>query len=111
MVNLVKQISDSLASVSSKVLKEKICPHCGVSLSKIVKTGRFGCPKDYVVFKKEIEPILNRLHSTTKHVGKVPAAIVKKKIKSLERLINKAIENEKYEEAARYRDEIKRLQS
>jgi len=111
---MIKQMFGPLALAPVKDPKEKTCPDCGISLSEIMKTGRFGCPRDYVLFKKQIEPMFSRLHGATKHVGKIPRTIAKrdykKRIKDLEKLISKAVESEKYEEAAKYRDEIKKLQ-
>jgi len=111
--SMIKQVFQTLTPAPAKG-SEKTCPDCGISLTEIMKTGKFGCPKDYVVFKKQIEPMISRLHNSTQHTGKVPATIAKKdskkRIKDLEKLIGKAVEGEKYEEAAKYRDEIKKLQ-
>lgn len=91
------------------------CPNCGTKLSDISNTGRLGCSKCYIVFEKELEPTLRRLHGDSRHVGKVPArggekALAKRKIEGLKYQLQKAIGVEDYEKAAEIRDEIKEIE-
>src|SRR5688572_21771635 len=50
------------------------CPHCGMSLAEFRSKGRFGCPKDYEVFRGHIEPLLLRVHNAQSHRGRTPSA-------------------------------------
>lgn len=50
------------------------CPQCGMSLDEFRKKGRLGCPQDYEVFKAHIGELLERVHGSRTHVGRVPGA-------------------------------------
>src|SRR5690606_32144687 len=47
---LLPHVAD--AQVDVVVEKDLVCPRCGMSYRKFRATGKFGCPNDYVVFKK-----------------------------------------------------------
>ncbi len=70
--------------------------------------GRLGCPHDYTVFRVGLEPLLQRIHRATRHVGKAPRRVVPAERHAerveLRRRLQAAIEAEAYEEAARLRD-------
>jgi protein arginine kinase activator len=87
------------------------CPDCGFSPSDFKKHGRFGCPQCYETFSTLVEPMLENMHKGTSHAGKVPARAVnrqtlEKRIAELESQLEVAIRAERYEDAARLRDEI-----
>lgn len=88
------------------------CESCGMTLSKFVQTKRVGCAKDYDLFN--LGPLLESHHKASKHVGKVPAnqvtqETISNRVDHLNKSMAEAIKSEKYEEAARIRDEIKNL--
>jgi protein arginine kinase activator len=112
-------LSDLLAGLTefekpTKELEtEKVkCVSCGLSYADFKKIGRLGCSECYVSFKKYLGPLLKRIHGSNYHTGKSPAKVarvVKKKV-DLEELrfkLQKAIEMEAFEEAARIRDQIR----
>ncbi|MBL7081237.1 MAG: UvrB/UvrC motif-containing protein [Candidatus Omnitrophica bacterium] len=109
-----------LAQFTEKPDEEKLgaqlkCPKCGFSYQDFKKIGRLGCPQCYIIFKRYLNPLLKRIHGSTQHRGKVPLKVSgrgKKKAGLLElRLrLQKAIEEEAFEEAAQLRDQIKRLE-
>jgi protein arginine kinase activator len=87
------------------------CEQCGFSQSDFKKHGRFGCPSCYDAFAVMLEPMLDGMHKGTRHTGKVPQAALERKslydrLAKLELDLSDAIKSERYEEAARYRDEI-----
>lgn len=91
------------------------CPNCGLSYADFKKIGRLGCGECYNAFKKYLAPLLKRIHGSSQHIGKSPAKFAKglKKTLDIEELRNKlqrAIEQEAFEEAARLRDQIKQLE-
>ncbi len=91
------------------------CPNCGLSYENFRKMGRLGCSECYQAFKKYLVPLLKKIHGTAQHVGKSPRLLLKTKSRSLEmqelrERLRKAVEEEEFEEAARLRDEIKKLQ-
>jgi protein arginine kinase activator len=90
------------------------CEQCGFTQNDFKKHGRFGCPACYDAFKGMLEPLLDGMHKGTKHAGKVPQAAVDRKslydrMSKLELELTDAIKAERYEEAARYRDEINQM--
>ncbi len=92
------------------------CPSCGLFYSEFKKKGRLGCGECYSSFRKQLLPLLKNIHSSIKHVGKTPKAVDKKifikvKIKELTESLNRAINLEEYEEAAKLRDRIKELEN
>ena len=92
------------------------CPNCGLSYADFKKIGRLGCGECYNAFKKYLGPLLKRIHGSTQHTGKSPqkaSKVLKKRIdiQELRNRLNKAIESEAFEEAAKIRDQIKKISS
>jgi protein arginine kinase activator len=100
------------------------CPSCGYQLSTFRQNGRLGCTKCYESFKIALEPLISSIHGNVRHVeeaGEMPAtqppdakapgqeASKNPQIQALREKLKQLIENEKFEEAARLRDEIKKL--
>lgn len=109
---LASMFGDSIKSGTST--KER-CKCCGASFSDIVESGRVGCSECYNTFRAELMPSLNRLHGKVKHVGKTSANEIyvettEDKIAKLQEELKNAIEKEAFEDAAKLRDEIKKLQ-
>jgi protein arginine kinase activator len=91
------------------------CPNCKLTYADFKKIGRLGCGECYSAFKKYLGPLLKRIHGSNQHVGKSPirvSRILKKKIdeQDLRLKLQKAVEAEAFEEAARLRDQIKELE-
>jgi protein arginine kinase activator len=91
------------------------CSNCGMSYLDFKKKGRFGCANCYISFKKLLLPLLRKIHGSTTHVGKVPKKIDKEvlyelRLKNLKVSLERAIQLEEYEEAAKIRDEIKKVE-
>ena len=90
------------------------CPNCKMTYNDFRKYGRLGCGDCYVAFKDSLTPLLKKIHGSNQHVGKVPSGGVKTTVKArtelqeLQMRLQKAIEMEEFEEAARIRDEIKK---
>lgn len=111
------------------------CPACGLTYADFKKIGRLGCGQCYNVFRQYLAPLLKRIHGSSQHVGKnpvrraksvttgaaapagvatgAPPAPPKRKtgLQELKMQLAKAIEKEAFEEAARLRDQIKKISS
>ena len=108
-----------LADLGTQFNKTKIdaklkCPKCGLTYEDFKKVGRLGCGECYTAFKEALAPLLKRIHGSTQHYGKAPkkaAKIVKAKNESqdLKERLQKAIQKEDFEEAAKLRDKIREL--
>lgn len=90
------------------------CEQCGFTQNDFKKHGRFGCPQCYETFSSLIEPMLDNMHKGTAHAGKVPERALERKslherLEELESNLEDAVKTERYEDAARFRDEINQL--
>jgi protein arginine kinase activator len=88
-----------------------VCDKCGFSPKDFKKTGLFGCPDCYEKFAPVLEPMLRTMHRDVVHRGKVPARSLKKmslrgRISAMEEQLGMAIKDERFEDAARIRDEL-----
>ena len=93
----------------------KACSRCGMTFDKFKTGARLGCDVCYLSFKTEVEVLLKNVQGSTRHEGKFPrrmgAGILnKRQIGEIRSRLNKAVEEENYEEAAKLRDEIRELQ-
>jgi len=95
------------------------CEHCGITWAEFRQSGLFGCEHDYELFERDLTPLLQRAHEgATHHVGKTPArrggtGQVSKRAIDLTRLrkeLQRAIEAEDYERAAKMRDQIRQAE-
>lgn len=87
------------------------CPACGLQYGEFRAEGRLGCPADYDAFRANLEPLLERVHRSVRHAGKVPARFRRQareaEARELRRQMHAAVAAERYEEAARLRDLIR----
>ena len=91
------------------------CPTCGINYLEFRQNLTFGCPDDYRAFGTALEQLLERIHGSTVHCGKVPPEVgdepaVQSRVRSLRQRQEKAIREEDYELAAELRDRIRELQ-
>jgi protein arginine kinase activator len=90
------------------------CPECGLTFEEFKSAGRLGCPRDYEVFKRNLDPLLEKIQGGLQHVGKVPANLGEKlqrqqEVNRLQRELELAVSREEYERAAELRDSIQKL--
>ena len=94
-----------------KVKKDQLyCEMCGTTFEDYKKTGRLGSGDCYEVFKEQLDPLLEKMHRSIRHVGKFPKNVGEKSISFLKNRLKEFIELEDYEEAANIRDKIKSLE-
>ena len=83
------------------------CPDCGIRLVELRKAGRVGCARCYEVFRKQILPLLRRVHGATEHEGmRPPGPGAESDVARLREELRRAIAAEDFEQAARLRDRI-----
>lgn len=103
------ELQKALAQTADK------CPNCGMSYRDFARTGKIGCSECYTAFHKILQPLLRRIHGSSLHIGKIPKRTgseiaIKQKINRLRKDLQRCIDKEEYEQAAKHRDEIKRLE-
>lgn len=95
----------------SESLSRLTCPTCGLKYMEFRKHGRLGCPADYGAFRAGLEPILQRVHRSVRHAGKVPRRRRppehESELLELRQQLRQAIQVEAFEDAAKLRDLIR----
>ncbi len=102
------------------------CDKCNMTYSEFMELGKFGCDNCYNAFSSRIDPILKRLQGSNRYTGrkaqmneaneKEVAVNPQKqdtkedKLTKLKEELKQLVQEEKYEEAAKVRDEIKKLE-
>ncbi len=109
-------LSDLLAGMAEELGEKEEdahlrCPTCGLSYGEFSKAGKLGCASCYQTFRHNLLPLLRRIHGSTHHTGKVvskgPGNLkTKREIADLRKELQRAIEKEAFEEAAKLRDKI-----
>lgn len=118
--NLAGILNNLLDGKSSK--KEEIdpetaaiaCEQCGMTYGEFRKGGMVGCAECYHAFREPMTALLQRIHGNTQHAGRVPGGVhsgvsIRMSIDRLKQQLSKAVENEEYEQAAKFRDAIRAL--
>lgn len=92
-----------------------VCEACGLTFHKFRSQGKFGCPEDYAAFREPLTSLLERIHGSTQHRGKVPSRATteiarQKELMQLREELRQAVEAENYERAAELRDGIRQIE-
>ena len=92
------------------------CPVCGFTQADFKKTGRLGCSACWETFEPALASLLKAMHKGDHHVGKVPVRAehtlaLSGKMQELAEQLEKAVREEKYEDAAQIRDQIREMEA
>jgi len=108
-----------MLKAKEKEEKELICKRCLLSFYEFKKYGKFGCADCFKAFEEKLIPFIKKVQSTIReqeeevfHRGKKVTvgrkrSLLLSEIKRLRMELNKAIEEEDYERAAKIRDILK----
>lgn len=108
--------SFSMKQQQSQAKNTLICPTCKLSFEAFLNIGKFGCPDCYDTFRARLPQVLGKLHNgQSAHIGKIPGSfnqlfVMKRQIEDARMNMQQAVIEERFEDAAHYRDEAKRLQ-
>lgn len=113
--DLLAGLADLGSTTEPELLSTVKCPSCGFTYQDFKKVGRLGCGDCYEAFKKQLGPLLKRIHSADRHTGKIPLMVGKtvkdtRNLQDIKTRMEKAIQTEDFEEAARLRDKIKEME-
>ncbi len=111
------------------------CSKCGMTYEDFLKEGKFGCDECYDTFSNRIDGLLKSIQGTNRHIGRNAKYIESKenekennkqenevnlknsksqegedKLEQLKERLKQEIKEERYEDAAKTRDEIKKLE-
>lgn len=92
------------------------CECCGLTFEAFRNSGKFGCPECVGSFKKSLVGLVDRIHGSTQHRGKVPnrasERIAKQKeLMEIKEELKRAVAEEAYERAAQLRDTVHQMES
>jgi protein arginine kinase activator len=104
-----------IAKSGGKKMPPIACKSCGLTFEDFPKQGRLGCAHCYSAFKKPLEVVIKQVQRSGYHVGKKPSRIPKAvrsthDLRQLQERLRKSVQEEAFEEAARLREEIKRIE-
>ena len=114
--DLLSGLADFSKTQEPEEVSTKACPACGMTYDDFRKVGRLGCAECYPTFKRSLGTLLKRIHGSPIHVGKSPvrllkpSKVAKTELLDLKRRLERAIEGEEFEEAAKLRDQIRRAE-
>lgn len=108
------------------------CHNCGMGYSDFKRIGRLGCSECYHSFEKGLATLLKRIQGSSHHVGKAPllrevvrtphsappprphalpkSERAKDPLQELREKLQKAVQQEDFEEAAKLRDKIREME-
>ena len=102
------------AMAEKKQAPEITCPRCGETYAEFQKTGMLGCAECYTAFRKELTPLITRVQGRAQHAGRRPPVSEEEqarqtRMEELRTLMEAAVAEENFEEAARLRDELRAM--
>ena len=93
--------------------KQIICGECGTTYTEFSKTGYLGCAHCYTEFKDALAPVIYKMQGGAVHTGKRPRPtaedLKRQKVLKLKKELDKAVAEERFAEAQKLSDEIKKL--
>lgn len=114
-VNLSQMLTTFISGgkVTAQQIADLRCPKCKLTFVEFRNNGLLGCACDYDAFEKALVGLIERAHQgASHHVGKSPRQNKKPRnsegdLIRLRRELVRAVDDEKYEEAARIRDQLR----
>lgn len=105
------QMSAMKAQKKEAPKKTLTCGGCGTTLEQLRRKGRVGCQTCYTTFAQYLEGLLERMHGSTHHVGRLPGVDNEelerqRQIEAAQADLERAISEEKFERAAELRDQL-----
>lgn len=99
------------------------CDRCNLEFEEFISNGKLGCSECYTVFETKLDSLLKNLYGSNRHTGrlgkienievaesKIDEKSENMEVQKLKQRLKNAIKQEYYEQAAKLRDEIKKLE-
>lgn len=103
-------LMDELSAKSflmNQVAGKGVCPSCGFTAEQLRKVGRLGCPDCYNVFGEMLADVISDCQKSTSHSGKIPESMRAFRRHKIEEELAEAVREERFEDAATLRDQLK----
>ena len=109
LTTLINQVAPEF-----KEMAKTVCDQCGLTYLEFRSQGRLGCANDYHAFAKGLVPILEKIHGSAEHKGKMPTTseeptTEQNEVVRLRSELEDAVAVEDYERAAVLRDKLREL--
>ncbi len=115
--NFLATLGSGTATAQPTTDAEQRCSACGATLQDFRDSGRLGCSVCYDAFGASLRMLLRRIHGSSRHVGEPyasplgmdvpPEGEPAAEVAALREQLQRAVEAENFELAARLRDEIR----
>lgn len=97
------------------MIQEKQCATCAMTFPQFYKIGKLGCADCYSYFGDQLNHVLRKVQGKLGHTGKIPKGVageilMKRQLNQLRQQLQTKIYEEKFEEAATLRDQIRDLE-
>jgi len=103
-----------VAAAQQRTGEVHACANCGCDDEQLRRSGRFGCPDCYEAFESVLPELLGKIQPGLSHQGKEPVHGIRRRIvghreRELRRDLEQAVREERFEDAAVFRDQLRRL--
>ena len=104
-----------------------VCRSCGLTFADYSRESKLGCPDCYRYLGESLKSVIAGYHGASRHAGKHPdnptgisimtyekpavQAAPRKSVEELKTMLSRAVNDERYEEAAQLRDRIREMES
>ena len=95
-----------------------VCPVCKTSLKEFKTSGKLGCPNCYDTFRQEVSNVIKKIAPFDSHKQEVSSVKTTKtkqtkeqKISDLRSKMAEAVKEERYEDAAKLKKQIAKLEA
>lgn len=106
---LLPNLLTALAGKTETDIEILPCPVCGKTFEDFKKTGRLGCVSCYQAFRTQLSGMMAHLHGAALHHAEQTPPRETTRMQLLQRQMDEAVQAERYEDAAKLRDEINEL--
>lgn len=115
LLNITSPVQPNKTATEVVSFQNAQCPVCGLTYDGLRKNGKFGCASCYSTFQPQLDATLKSIHGTMLHKGKIPhkngeKLLAKRELNQLKKQLALSIEEERYEDAAMFRDKIRALE-
>lgn len=120
LLSTVLGASSNYVDTKPHSASEVRCENCGMTYNEFMQKGKFGCSECFSNYGNVLDDSLRRIHGSDRHIGKKPKNFIENthitddkeetlEIDKLQAQLNQAVKEERYEDAARLRDNIRDL--
>ena len=117
-LQFVFEMVEDMEKASKERNALEACKNCGTTYGNFKESGKIGCADCYKVFRLQLAQMLTNIHGSGVHKGQVPQGIdgrfadvvIKRELEESRLLLKQAVDKEEFEEAARLRDLVYKLE-